>query len=414
MNQQVLSPVSPADSVTSGPVGSRRIDTRRGDSKMALSRQWAIRPADERYLSLDALFNATKGFADASQEIRLPSNTLKFSAEMDQPDSLHVINGDDESTRSAMTHWTFGQICGLGEPHAPAGFLRALPAFLAAMNLQYTLKHRGPDVKLYTRRLGELSDDFGAPNQLRAVTSPDYGRIRDFEVVDAVRRIVGNGSESRWKVPGLLDWNTMHYNPHVEPTTDTTTLFASDRDVWLFLCDDLNPIEVGKLADGSPDLIFRGFYVWNSEVGSKSLGVATMYLRGTCCNRILWGVERFQEVTMRHSKFAPDRFLQNVEPALKAYADASDRRLIEGIKSAQSAILAADDDTAKAYMAKTLEFPVALAARVMETHEKEEGRPIRSVWDMVQGITAVARSELHQDNRIRLERVGKKLLDKVA
>ena len=35
-----------------------------------------------------------------------------------------------------------------------------------------------------------------------------------------------------------------------------TTL--SDRDVFLFLVDDLNPIEAGRLPDGSPELYFRG------------------------------------------------------------------------------------------------------------------------------------------------------------
>ncbi len=52
-------------------------------------------------------------------------------------------------------------------------------------------------------------------------------------------------------------------------TKDTTTLYASDRDVFLFLVDDLNPIEAGRLPDGSPDFYFRGFYCWNSEVGAK-------------------------------------------------------------------------------------------------------------------------------------------------
>jgi len=89
-------------------------------------------------------------------------------------------------------------------------------------------------------------------------------------------------------VPGVLDWATSTYNPHVDVTTETTTLYASDRDVFLFLVDDTHPIEAGKLADGSPDLFFRGFYAWNSEVGSKTLGIASFYLRAVCQNRNLW------------------------------------------------------------------------------------------------------------------------------
>ena len=97
--------------------------------------------------------------------------------------------------------------------------------------------------------------------ELRAVTGPDYGRIYDHELVEAVQRIAGDGtSDTRWKVPGVLDWSTGVYNPRIDVTRDTTTLYASDRDVFLFLVDDLNPIEAGRLPDGSPDIFFRGFY----------------------------------------------------------------------------------------------------------------------------------------------------------
>ena len=81
-----------------------------------------------------------------------------------------------------------------------------------------------------------------------------------------MQRIAGNGTgDTRWKVPGVLDWSTWRYNPRVDVTKDTTTLYASDRDVFLFLVDDLNPIEAGRLPDGAPDLYFRGFYCWNSR-----------------------------------------------------------------------------------------------------------------------------------------------------
>ena len=45
----------------------------------------------------------------------------------------------------------------------------------------------------------------------------------------------------------------MMHNPFVDVTKDTKTLYASDRDVFLFLVDDTNPIEAGRLSDGLPD-----------------------------------------------------------------------------------------------------------------------------------------------------------------
>lgn len=62
--------------------------------------------------------------------------------------------------------------------------------------------------------------------------------------------------------------------------------YVSDRDVFLFFVDDTNPIEAGRLPNGEPNLYFRGFYCWNIEVGSKTLGIAALYQRAVCMNLI--------------------------------------------------------------------------------------------------------------------------------
>ncbi len=100
---------------------------------------------------------------------------------------------------------------------------------MAGINLQHgLLAHRAEQVKTLEVEDGRV--------ELRAVTGPDYGRIYDHELVDAVRRIAGNGTgDTRWKVPGVLDWSTGIYNPCVDITKDTTTLYAPGRDVFLFL-----------------------------------------------------------------------------------------------------------------------------------------------------------------------------------
>ena len=110
---------------------------------------------------------------------------------------------------------------------APAAYLRQLPAPLAGINLQYGLTaHRAEQIKTLEVDDGRL--------ELRAVTGPDYGRIYDHELVEAVQPIAGDGvGDTRWKVPGVLDWSTGVYNPWVDVTRDTTTLYASDRDVFL-------------------------------------------------------------------------------------------------------------------------------------------------------------------------------------
>ncbi|MFG1259376.1 MULTISPECIES: DUF932 domain-containing protein [Xanthobacter] len=384
--------------------GGYRVDASRGERNGRVSSEWFSRPADERYLSLSELYGAVRGRSDRSRTRTVESAAIRVEASREAPDRLTLALPGAEAP-VAPTHWSFGQLASL--MGAPAAYLRQLPAPLAGINLQHgLLSHRVEQVKTLEVEDGRV--------ELRAVTGPDYGRIYDHELVDAVRRIAGNGTgDTRWKVPGVLDWSTGIYNPRVDITKDTTTLYASDRDVFLFLVDDLNPIEAGRLPDGSPDLFFRGFYCWNSEVGAKTLGIASFYLRAVCQNRNLWGVEDFEEITIRHSKYAASRFAHQAAPALERFANSSPMPFVNGIRAARERIVARNDEDRTEFLRRK-GFSKAETQKVIDTVLAEEGRKPESIFDFVQGITAVARDKPHQDARLDLEARAKKLLDRAA
>ncbi|WP_278393924.1 DUF932 domain-containing protein [Sphingobium yanoikuyae] len=379
-----------------------RVDVSRGKNISRVSSEWFSRPQDERYLSLEDLYDSVRTRAERATTRIVESRTVRVEARSNEPERLSLILSEDHEP-VAPTNWSFGQLCSL--VGAPASYLRQLPAALAGINLQHGLiRHQGEHVKMLQTSDGRT--------ELRAVTGPDYGRIWDHELVGAVMKIAGNGTgDTRWKVPGVLDWASMTYNPHVDVSSETTTLYASDRDVFLFLVDDLHPIEAGRLPNGDPDLYFRGFYCWNSEVGSKSLGIATFYLRAVCQNRNLWGVEKFQEINIRHSKFAANRFAHEAAPALAHFADSSPRSFIDGITAARSAVVARKDEDRESFLRKE-GFSKAETAKVIAAVLAEEGHPPASVYDFVQGITALARSRPHQDGRLELEGKARKLLER--
>ena len=384
--------------------GGYKVDVSRGERIGRVSSEWFSRPSDERYLSLSELADSVRTRSEHSRTRVVETALIHVEASRIDPERLSLIlPGSD--TPVAPTHWSFGQLA--SQVGAPAAYLRQLPAALAGINLQYGLtSHRAEQIKTLETDNGRI--------ELRAVTGPDYGRIHDHELVEAVQRIAGNGTgDTRWKVPGVLDWSTGIYNPRVDITKDTTTLYASDRDVFLFLVDDLNPIEAGRLPDGSPDLYFRGFYCWNSEVGAKTLGMASFYLRAVCQNRNLWGVEDFEEITIRHSKYAASRFAHEAAPALLNFANSSPMPFINGIKAARERIVARSDEDRTEFLRKR-GFSKAETGKILETILVEEGRPPESIFDFVQGITAVARDKPHQDARLDLEAKAKKLLDRAA
>ena len=381
-----------------------KVDISRGHNVSRVSSEWFSRPDDERFLSLSDLYGRVRARADAARTRVVESRALRVEARSEDFERLSLMVPGDAAP-VMPTNWSFGQLCSL--VGAPASYLRGLPAALAGINLQHGLiAHRGEHVKMLETEDGRT--------ELRAVTGPDYGRIWDHELVEAVMKFVGDGvGDTRWKVPGVLDWSTMLYNPYVDVSRETTTLYASDRDVFLFLVDDTNPIEAGRLPNGEPDLYFRGFYAWNSEVGSKTLGVATFYLRAVCMNRNLWGVENFEEINIRHSKFAANRFAHQAEPALAQFADSSPANFISGIKTARECVVARTDDDRASFL-RTRGFGKSDTNRIIATVLQEEGHPPASLYDFVQGITAVARSKPHQDDRLELEGKARRLIERAS
>ncbi|WOF45079.1 DUF932 domain-containing protein [Sphingopyxis indica] len=382
--------------------GAYKVDISRGRNIGRVSSEWYSRPDDEKFLSLDDLYDNVRRRADRARTRIVESRDVRVEASMDNAERLSLIV-PGEAEPIAPTNWSFGQLSSL--VGAPASYLRSLPAALAGINLQHgLLSHRGEQVKLLKTNEGR--------SELRAVTGPDYGRIWDHELVAAVMKIAGNGvSDTRWKVPGVLDWRSMRYNPYVDVTRETTTLYASDRDVFLFLVDDTHPIEAGKLPNGDPDLFFRGFYCWNSEVGSKTLGIATFYLRAVCMNRNLWGVENFEEISIRHSKFAANRFAHEAAPALETFADSSAMSFIEGIKTARGRLVARSDEDRDTFLRKN-GFSKTDTAKIIQSVIAEEGHPPASLFDFVQGITAHARTKSNQDTRLEIEGKARKLFAK--
>lgn len=378
-----------------------KVDISRGERIGRVSSEWFARPDDERFLSLTDLYDAVRSRADRAHARTIESAAIRVEATRDNAERLELlVPGQRQAI--APTHWSYGQLCSL--VGAPATYMRQLPAPLAAINLQHgLLNHRAELVKTLEMDDGRV--------ELRAVTGPEYGRIWDHELVSAVMKIAGNGTgDTMWKVPGQLDWATMTHNPFVDITKDTTTLYASDRDVFLFLVDDTHPIEAGRLPNGEPDLYFRGFYAWNSEVGSKTLGIASFYLRAVCANRNLWGTENFEEITIRHSKFAAQRFAHEAAPALTSFANSSPAPFIAGIKAARERIVARKDDERETFLRRR-GFSKSETGKVIEMVLSEEGRPPESIFDFVQGITALARTKTNQDTRLDLEGKAKKLLE---
>jgi len=351
------------------------------------SKQWATRPADERFTSLIELRDSVRGRKHQSRQLNISSRSIM--ARPADGGGLEIVGPGGVPV--GVTNWGFGQVA--ERAAAPAGYLRTLPAELAADNINYGLQRREiEDVQLLLRRRPEGVE-------LAAVNGPRYGRVWDSDVVDSLVARFGDGVTGDFTVPG-------EFGRAVTVTKENTTLYASDRDVFVFLADEKNRIELPNRRNGKTGTLARGFFVWNSEVGAGTLGIATFLFDYACSNRIVWGAEQFKEIRIRHTASAPDKFIHEVAPALERYSESATLDITQALERARGARV----DNALEFLQRN-RFSKSQATSIMAAHEADEGRPIETLWDVSTGITAHARDVTFQDARIELERRAGDILD---
>jgi hypothetical protein len=276
----------------------------------------------------------------------------------------------------------------------PRDFLRALPAERAAEVANYVLARQSGSALYY------VTDD-----TLRAVTSPRYGRITDAEVTEAIMRATKGG---KWRVPGVSEAGPRGYNPNAPVTLENTTIYGSDRDIFVFLADP-DPIVIGTTAGGQPDILYRGFYVRNSEVGASTYELCTMYFRAVCQNRIIWGVEGRNVVRIRHNANAWERFIDEAITHLDDIC-LDNGEIVAGVNRAKEKILAAtDDDVVMRFKAMGLGEEAAHVA--MLAYQNLEDRKVRTAWDFSQAASMLGHLHDHADQRLAVEKTASRFLD---
>jgi hypothetical protein len=362
---------------------------------MQASNQWRNRPDDQRFTSLTELndfVQKQKLYSRAKVVSSRQLEAVPVSADGMPNVAGHELmivgpNGGPVET----THWSFGQLS--QRAGAPPSYLRTLPAPLAADNLNYGLKY-ARDIE----DVGVLLYKNGGPSQLRAVTGPGYGRVWNSTITQALVDRFGDGITGDFRVPG-------EFGQRVDVTKGNTTLYASDRDMFVFLADEEHRITVPHRRDGKSGEMARGFFVWNSEVGSTSFGIALFLFDYVCMNRIVWGVEEYKEIRINHTKSAPDKWLERVAPVIEEYASSSTVGVEKALRAAQTKRIGDVDEFLRN------RFTVSQASAIKAVHMEEEARPIESIWDATTAVTAYARRIGYQDERVKLEREGGRILD---
>ena len=230
-------------------------------------KQWAQRPADERFWTIADMKAATLMHAKNATEETIPAEGWRLDSQHDGSIALSTSDGS-----YAVGHYAFGQLC--RSLNAPAGYLRTMPNTLAVDCLE-----QSRTTKEQPARLALIDSE---QNRLRALTSERYFRVWNHEICSGLEALEADG----WIVPparpsghsarGSIRIATEHDcidfgdSPlTVRPGDEIAPagLYASDHDMFAFL---IHPDIV--LEDGlAPAGLRRGTMIRQSEVGDCAI-----------------------------------------------------------------------------------------------------------------------------------------------
>ena len=118
---------------------------------------------------------------------------------------------------------------------------------------------------------------YEAGGYARAVHGTAYTRLYDEEVLQVVREF------------------EQEFTPPPQGFNGATGLYAGEQDMFCFLIDEQSRIEVRG------ESFAPGLFVWNSEVGKRSVGVSTFWYQHICQNHIVWDAVDVVEITRKHT-----------------------------------------------------------------------------------------------------------------
>jgi hypothetical protein len=353
-------------------------------------RQWAVRPDDQRFGSIQALYDATKAYADSAVEQHgVPLSSMRTAA-----DSGDVVIVGRKNIPSRLTHWAFGQLCqrvGTAGHSVPASYLRNLPATLAVQNLNHAMAHRlsqdgQASVSMLFHQNGGLL--------CRAITGDVYSRFWNWEVAERLLDLEARG------------WQPAR--PDVRQIDDKLPLYASDHDLFCFLRHGERTIS----EPGNPDGLHRGIIVENSEVGDSALNMLRFLYREMCGNHIIWGASEVINLKVRHVGKVRDR-VREWDMAISRYMNESAGADEAKIASAKHRLIAGT--AAEVLDAIFGKRAIGLSRRVIEAgmdavHPEVDGDP-RSVWGVVNGLTRYSQTIPYADQRTEIDRAAGRILD---
>jgi len=227
---------------------------------MLAHRELYKRSPDERFPSLDGLIDYCREQQRESRDLWKPPGQLQLAE--DDFGQVQLRTGSEGSFR--LNDWSFSQLCRLSMVSKDT--VNRVSGDTASRVLRETMPQGDRPLQLLT-----------TGDRLRSMHGVTYSRLWNADLLAAVREAA------------------VDYTPRQTAFNEATGLYCGEQDLFAFLIDPTGWIEVGE------EQFAPGFFVWNSEVGKRSLGIQTFWFQKVCCNHIVWDAMDVTEFTRKHT-----------------------------------------------------------------------------------------------------------------
>lgn len=325
------------------------------------------RTPDETFASLPALWERCHAEKERSTDRWRPPQSLRPARDEGRL-TLDLGEGNEPFR---LNDWSFTQLCSLAGVSKET--VNRLSPDTASRVFRETMPSGNKPLQLFTQ------DDL-----VRSIHGHGYTRLHNADVVTMLREFA------------------VDFTPPQQAAGGGTGLYCGEQDLFCFLIDPTGWAEIGGEA------FAPGFYVWNSEVGRRSVGISTFWFQAVCQNHIIWDAVEVAEFTRKHTGKVGEA-LADIRRMVEALVEARDARrdgFAAVIRKAMETKFADDADEAMKALARA-GITRTLATRALEI-ARCEGR--FTIFSVVDALTRLAGELKNAGDRAEADQRASSLL----
>lgn len=331
------------------------------------SRELFRRRDDECFESLSELSAHCRATRELSRDRWYPPTQLATNPV--SGNGLLLTTGSDGSF--LMNDWSFGQLCKLAGVGKET--VNRLSSETASQVFAETLPRGTKPLQLFTE------DD-----HVRSIHGTSYTRLYDSELVS------------------MLQEFAVDFEPPQKGFNGASGLYSGEQDLFCFLIDPAGWTEI----DG--EAFAPGFFIWNSEVGRRSLGIQTFWFQAVCQNHIVWDAVDVFEFTRKHTANVHES-LREIRRIIEALVEKRDERRDGFAKVIQRAMETKLGDDAEEVM-KVLNKNGITRSAAKQALELAERQGRFTIFALVDALTRIARETNNAGDRTDADEKASKLL----